>query len=66
MTTPTTTKPKRRRKPTARKRTTNPISDDGGEPSFFAHALTVQGRFTLAWLLLCAAVRILIKGRALV
>ena len=61
MTTPT--KPKRRRKPTARKKTTNPISS---EPSFFAHALTIQGRFSLSWLLLCAAVRILIKGRALV
>ena len=63
MTTPATTKPKRRRKPTARKKTTNPVNS---EPSFFAHALTIQGRFTLAWMLLCAAVRILIKGRALV
>jgi hypothetical protein len=64
MTTPT--KPKRRRKPTARKKTTNPISNDDGEPSFFAQALTMQGRFTLSWMLLCAAVRILVKGRALV
>ncbi len=64
MTTPT--KPKRRRKPTARKKTTNPISNDGGEPSFFAQALTMQGRFTLSWMLLCAAARILVKGRALV
>ena len=62
----TQTKPKRKRssKPRAKSKT-YPVATNG-EPSFFAHALTVQGRFTLSWMLLCAAVRILIKGRALV
>lgn len=62
----TTTKPKRKRTPKPRaKPKTYPVTTDG-PPSFFAHALTVQGRFTLSWMLLCAAVRILVKGRALV
>lgn len=61
----TATKPKRKRtsKPKARK-TNQPVSAE--EPSFFAKALTVRGRFTLAWMMLKAAVRILVKGRALV
>lgn len=61
----TQTKPKRRRKTTAKPKTTYPVQSDCG-PSFFAHALTIQGRFTLAWMLFKAAVRILVKGRALV
>jgi hypothetical protein len=34
--------------------------------SFFAAALTVRGRFMLSWMMLKAAMRILIKGRAMV
>lgn len=64
--TTTTTKSKRRRKTTANNKPNYAAVTAGDEPSFFARALTIKGRFTLAWILLCAAVRILIKGRALV
>jgi len=60
----TTTKPKAKRKRVSKPKTTQPITSE--VTSFFATALTIQGRFTLAWMLFKAAVRILIKGRALV
>jgi hypothetical protein len=61
----TQAKPKqRRRKAAAKPKTTIPVTAEA--TSFFAHALTIQGRFVLAWIMIKAAVRILIKGRALV
>jgi len=58
----TQTKPKRRS--TTRKRKTK--TETPAPNAFFAKALTVSGRFTLAWMLFKAGLRILIKGRALV
>ena len=63
----TQAKPKQRRRKAAAKpkpKTTIPVTAEA--TSFFAHALTIQGRLVLAWIMIKAAVRILIKGRALV
>lgn len=60
----TTTKPKSKRKRVSKPKTTQPVTSE--VTSFFASALTIRGRFILSWMLLCAAVRILVKGRALV
>jgi hypothetical protein len=60
----TTTKPKTKRKRVSKPKATLPVTTE--TTSFYAHALTVQGRFVLAWMMFKAAVRILIKGRALV
>lgn len=59
----TEAKPKAKRKRAPRK-TTNPATVE--EPSFYARALSIEGRFALAWMLQKAAIRILIRGRALV
>lgn len=64
MTTATKPTPKPKRKRAAKPRTTLPVTAEA--TSFFAHALTIRGRFTLAWMMFKAAVRILIKGRAIV
>lgn len=55
-------KPKRKR--ASKPKTTQPVTAEA--TSFFAHALTVRGRFILSWMMFKAAVRILFKGRALV
>ena len=60
----TTAKTKPKRKKSVKSTTTIPVKAEA--TSFFAHALTIRGRFTLSWMMLKAAVRILINGRALV
>lgn len=60
----TTTKPKPKRKRAFKPKTTQPV--DSEVTSFFAQSLTIQGRLVLSWMMFKAAVRILIKGRALV
>lgn len=63
----TTTKPKPKRKRASKPKTTTTTRPIAAETtSFFAQALTIQGRLTLSWMMFKAAVRILIKGRALV
>ena len=62
----TTTKPKRKRSTKPKKANPSYVPVSQEEPSFYAKAIGVRGRFTLSWMLFCAAVRILIKGRALV